>query len=98
MNQGSIAKRLSILQLGKRSTPLRNGIRLDKMKVSKDEQAFLIDLHKYMKSRNTPIGRIPSLGFKQSKSSSKRRLVLHPLYKLTKKICLVSSPEPKARR
>ena len=56
-----------LFQLGKRATPLRNGIRLDKMKVSKDEQAFLIELHKYMKSRNTPIGRIPSLGFKQSK-------------------------------
>ena len=39
------------------------------MKVSKDEQAFLIDLHKFMKSRNTPIGRIPSLGFKQSTTS-----------------------------
>ena len=48
---------------------MRNGIRLDKMKVSKDEQAFLIELHKYMKSRNTPIGRIPSLGFKQSKDA-----------------------------
>ena len=46
---------------------MRNGFRIDKVNVSKDEQAFLIELHKFMKSRNTPIGRIPSLGFKQSR-------------------------------
>ncbi|XP_060570859.1 AT-rich interactive domain-containing protein 5B-like isoform X1 [Ruditapes philippinarum] len=53
------------VRTGSRATPLRNGFRIDKINVSKDEQAFLIELHKYMKSRNTPIGRIPSLGFKQ---------------------------------
>lgn len=58
---------LELFQTGSRATPLRNGFRIDKIKVSKDEQAFLIELHKFMKSRNTPIGRIPSLGFKQSK-------------------------------
>jgi hypothetical protein len=31
-----------------------------------DEQAFLVALYKYMKDRDTPIDRIPFLGFKQS--------------------------------
>ena len=31
-----------------------------------DEQAFLVALYKYMKERDTPIERIPFLGFKQS--------------------------------
>lgn len=31
-----------------------------------EEQAFLVDLYKYMKDRDTPIERIPFLGFKQS--------------------------------
>ncbi|WAR22006.1 ARI5B-like protein [Mya arenaria] len=53
------------IRTGSRATPLRNGFRIDKIKVSKDEQAFLIDLHQFMKRRNTAIGRIPSLGFKQ---------------------------------
>ncbi|CAJ0926575.1 unnamed protein product [Ranitomeya imitator] len=30
-----------------------------------DEQAFLVELYKYMKERKTPIERIPYLGFKQ---------------------------------
>ncbi|XP_077438036.1 aT-rich interactive domain-containing protein 5B [Vanacampus margaritifer] len=30
-----------------------------------DEQAFLVELYKYMKKRDTPIERIPFLGFKQ---------------------------------
>ncbi|XP_031602567.2 AT-rich interactive domain-containing protein 5B [Oreochromis aureus] len=30
-----------------------------------EEQAFLVDLYKYMKERDTPIERIPFLGFKQ---------------------------------
>nr|XP_057914345.1 AT-rich interactive domain-containing protein 5B [Doryrhamphus excisus]XP_057914346.1 AT-rich interactive domain-containing protein 5B [Doryrhamphus excisus]XP_057914347.1 AT-rich interactive domain-containing protein 5B [Doryrhamphus excisus] len=30
-----------------------------------DEQAFLVELYKYMKERDTPIERIPFLGFKQ---------------------------------
>ncbi|CAF97094.1 unnamed protein product, partial [Tetraodon nigroviridis] len=30
-----------------------------------EEQAFLVDLYKYMKDRDTPIERIPFLGFKQ---------------------------------
>ncbi|XP_052099398.1 AT-rich interactive domain-containing protein 5B-like isoform X2 [Mytilus californianus] len=50
---------------GKRESALRNGFRIDKMRVSKDEQEFLFSLHKFMKKRNSPIGRIPSLGFKQ---------------------------------
>ena len=58
-------------QTGKRESALRNGFRIDKMRVSKDEQEFLFSLHKFMKKRNTPIGRIPSLGFKQSMSSLK---------------------------
>ncbi|XP_069109342.1 AT-rich interactive domain-containing protein 5B-like isoform X2 [Argopecten irradians] len=49
----------------KRESALRNGFRFDKDRISKDEQAFLIDLHKFMKKRQTPIDRIPSLGFKQ---------------------------------
>lgn len=31
-----------------------------------EEQAFLVALYKYMKERDTPIERIPFLGFKQS--------------------------------
>lgn len=31
-----------------------------------EEQAFLVELYKYMKDRDTPIERIPFLGFKQS--------------------------------
>lgn len=31
-----------------------------------EEQAFLVSLYKYMKDRDTPIERIPFLGFKQS--------------------------------
>ncbi|KAH9513260.1 AT-rich interactive domain-containing protein 5B [Bulinus truncatus] len=34
-------------------------------KVSTEEQAFLIGLHKFMHDAKMPIGRIPSLGFKQ---------------------------------
>uniref|UniRef100_A0A3B4AHA1 ARID domain-containing protein n=1 Tax=Periophthalmus magnuspinnatus TaxID=409849 RepID=A0A3B4AHA1_9GOBI len=30
-----------------------------------EEQAFLVELYKYMKERDTPIERIPFLGFKQ---------------------------------
>ena len=33
---------------------------------SAEEQAFLVALYKYMKERDTPIERIPFLGFKQS--------------------------------
>lgn len=33
-----------------------------------EEQAFLVELYKYMKERDTPIERIPFLGFKQSES------------------------------
>ena len=36
-------------------------------KVNTAEQTFLIGLHKFMHDSNMPIGRIPSLGFKQSK-------------------------------
>lgn len=31
-----------------------------------EEQVFLVELYKYMKDRDTPIERIPFLGFKQS--------------------------------
>lgn len=31
-----------------------------------EEQSFLVELYKYMKDRDTPIERIPFLGFKQS--------------------------------
>ncbi|XP_052227861.1 AT-rich interactive domain-containing protein 5B-like isoform X3 [Dreissena polymorpha] len=55
----------SKVRTGSRATPLRNGFRIDQGKVSKDEQTFLMDLHQFMRRRNTPIGRIPSLGFKQ---------------------------------
>ena len=39
--------------------------------LSREEQAFFEALYKYMKDRNTPIERIPSLGFKQCKFSDK---------------------------
>ncbi|XP_060072531.1 AT-rich interactive domain-containing protein 5B-like [Ylistrum balloti] len=55
----------SRVKASKRESALRNGFRFDKDRISKDEQAFLIDLHKFMKKRHTPIDRIPSLGFKQ---------------------------------
>ena len=35
---------------------------------SKAEQIFLQKLHKFMAGSGTPIGRLPSLGFKQCKS------------------------------
>lgn len=63
-----------IFQTGKRESALRNGFRIDKMRVSKDEQEFLFSLHKFMKKRNSPIGRIPSLGFKQSKYSQVHKI------------------------
>ncbi|OWF50796.1 AT-rich interactive domain-containing protein 5B-like isoform X2 [Mizuhopecten yessoensis] len=55
----------SRVKASKRESALRNGFKFDKDRISKDEQAFLIDLHKFMKKRHTPIDRIPSLGFKQ---------------------------------
>ncbi|KAL5016786.1 hypothetical protein ScPMuIL_006375 [Solemya velum] len=50
---------------GKRNSALRNGFSINKEEISEDEQRFLLNLHKFMRTRNTPIGRIPSLGFKQ---------------------------------
>ncbi|XP_062612054.1 AT-rich interactive domain-containing protein 5B-like isoform X2 [Saccostrea cucullata] len=50
---------------GKRESALRNGLKFDKSQVSTEEQEFLFNLHRFMKKRNTPICRIPSLGFKQ---------------------------------
>ncbi|CAL1538842.1 unnamed protein product [Lymnaea stagnalis] len=38
---------------------------INEEKVSTEEQAFLIGLHKFMHDAKMPIGRIPSLGFKQ---------------------------------
>ena len=35
-----------------------------------EEQAFLVALYEYMKDRDTPIERIPFLGFKQSEYGS----------------------------
>ncbi|KAK3597784.1 hypothetical protein CHS0354_006144 [Potamilus streckersoni] len=66
------------VRIGKRASALRNGFRLDKEKVSKEEQEFLISLHKFMKNRNTPIERIPCLGFKQ--------IDLYSFYKMAMKI------------
>ncbi|KAL3864538.1 hypothetical protein ACJMK2_006212 [Sinanodonta woodiana] len=66
------------VRIGKRASALRNGFRLDKEKVSKEEQEFLISLHKFMKNRNTPIERIPCLGFKQ--------IDLYYFYKMAMKI------------
>ncbi|XP_050397275.1 AT-rich interactive domain-containing protein 5B isoform X1 [Patella vulgata] len=37
----------------------------EKNKTTEAEQVFLISLHKFMRNRNTPIERIPSLGFRQ---------------------------------
>lgn len=42
-----------------------------------EEQAFLVELYKYMKDRDTPIERIPFLGFKQSEWDNS------PYYSLT---------------
>ncbi|XP_005097517.1 AT-rich interactive domain-containing protein 5B isoform X2 [Aplysia californica] len=39
---------------------------LNEDKVSTEEQAFLFGLHKFMHDAKMPIGRIPSLGFKQN--------------------------------
>ncbi|XP_056006616.1 AT-rich interactive domain-containing protein 5B-like isoform X4 [Ostrea edulis] len=50
---------------GKRESALRNGLKFDNSQVSTEEQEFLFNLHRFMKKRNTPICRIPSLGFKQ---------------------------------
>ena len=47
--------------------------------LSREEQAFFEALYKYMKDRNTPIERIPSLGFKQCKFSAK--------FTIPKKLC-----------
>eukprot|EP00105_Crassostrea_gigas_P021708 XP_011440932.1 PREDICTED: AT-rich interactive domain-containing protein 5B isoform X2 [Crassostrea gigas] len=51
--------------IGKRESALRNGLKFDNSQVSAEEQEFLFNLHCFMKRRNTPISRIPSLGFKQ---------------------------------
>jgi hypothetical protein len=57
-----------------KDSPLKNGFRRSLMpfnsgRVSADrrqgEQIFLQKLHKFMAGRGTPIGRLPSLGFKQ---------------------------------
>jgi hypothetical protein len=33
---------------------------------STEEKEFLVKLHRFMKMRQTPIGRVPHLGFKES--------------------------------
>ncbi|NXX49672.1 ARI5A protein, partial [Tricholaema leucomelas] len=38
-----------------------------------EEEAFLVSLYQFMKDRQTPIERIPHLGFKQSRSWSTAR-------------------------
>ncbi|XP_048249464.1 AT-rich interactive domain-containing protein 5B-like isoform X1 [Haliotis rufescens] len=45
----------------------QNGLGWEKggSKVTKEEQNFMISLHKFMRNRQTPIDRVPSLGFKQ---------------------------------
>ncbi|XP_064601995.1 AT-rich interactive domain-containing protein 5B-like isoform X2 [Liolophura sinensis] len=56
----------SPLNVRTRKDSHKNGALLtDKKDITKEEEAFLQSLHKYMRSRKTPIERIPSLGFKQ---------------------------------
>lgn len=42
---------------------------------SKGEQLFLNKLHKFMAGRGTPIGRLPSLGFKQRNAGTAQRVL-----------------------
>lgn len=46
----------------------RNGLIATKHDVSQEEREFLTNIYKFMDKRNSPIDRLPSLGFKQSKS------------------------------
>ena len=48
----------------------RKVLRRNKDEVSAEEEGFLESLMRFMKTRKTPIDRIPSLGFKQSKSGN----------------------------
>ena len=53
-----------------KDSPMKNGIRnvpapYRAGERPKGEQMFLQKLHKFMALRGTPIGRLPSLGFKQ---------------------------------
>ena len=46
----------------------RNGINpTPKSNMSDEERVFLKNLYKFMATRNSPIDRLPSLGFKQSR-------------------------------
>jgi hypothetical protein len=53
----------------------RNGLRCNnlvqprrssRVNASPEEKEFLMKLHRFMKMRQTPIGRVPHLGFKES--------------------------------
>jgi len=39
------------------------------------EKGFLSELYKYMKDQNTPIGRIPSLGFKEGNAVLLKKVI-----------------------
>ncbi|KAK7508683.1 hypothetical protein BaRGS_00000249 [Batillaria attramentaria] len=43
----------------------KNGLSSAKRETTEEEREFLVNLHKFMDKRNSPIDRLPSLGFKQ---------------------------------
>ena len=64
------------------------GMRLNGRKPSSDEEVFLQRLYDYMEEKQTPIGRIPTLGFQKGNKIKKVDFVVINLY-LYKKIILL---------
>lgn len=56
-----------------------------------EEQAFLVNLYKFMKDRHTPIERVPHLGFKQSASIYLARVHSFLLSQLTAQLLITVS-------
>ena len=56
------------------------GMRLNGRKPSSDEEVFLQRLYDYMEEKQTPIGRIPTLGFQKGNKIKKVDFVVINLY------------------
>lgn len=65
------------------------GMRLNGRKPSSDEEVFLQRLYDYMEEKQTPIGRIPTLGFQKGNKIKKVDFVVINLYSYKKIILLM---------
>ncbi|XP_041371233.1 AT-rich interactive domain-containing protein 5B-like isoform X2 [Gigantopelta aegis] len=61
---GMSASSISLAKQRTRRESCKNGIRWNR-NTTREEQHFLASLHKFMRNRQTPIDRVPNLGFKQ---------------------------------